>query len=81
MSGISDESNQSWPNCWYSQTAIKVTVDDVYHALPEIRPSAMREIFLKCPKYIGRYWGQEELKRKLIEVVQLPLEASDSFKT
>ena len=34
----------------------------------------------KCPKYIGRYWGQEELKRKLIEVVQLPLEASDSFK-
>ena len=50
MSGISDESNQSWPNCWYSQTAIKVTVDDVYHALPEIRPSAMREIFLEMPK-------------------------------
>ena len=33
-----------------SQTAIKVTVDDVYHALPEIRPSAMREIFLEMPK-------------------------------
>ncbi|KGU20790.1 AAA family ATPase [Candida albicans P57055] len=64
-----------------SQTAIKVTVDDVYHALPEIRPSAMREIFLEMPKV---HWsdigGQEELKRKLIEVVQLPLEASDSFK-
>lgn len=63
------------------QTAIKVTVDDVYHALPEIRPSAMREIFLEMPKV---HWsdigGQEELKRKLIEVVQLPLEASDSFK-
>ena len=63
------------------QTAIKVTVDDVYHALPEIRPSAMREIFLEMPKV---HWsdigGQDELKRKLIEVVQLPLEASDSFK-
>ncbi|RCK63278.1 ATPase family gene 2 protein [Candida viswanathii] len=63
-----------------SQNSIKVTEEDVNHALPEIRPSAMREIFLEMPKV---HWsdigGQEELKKKLIEVVQLPLEASQSF--
>ncbi|KAK6203042.1 AAA+-type ATPase [Scheffersomyces amazonensis] len=63
------------------QQEIKVTINDVLEALPEIRPSAMREIFLEMPKV---YWddigGQEELKQKLIEVVQLPLEASESFK-
>ncbi|KAK6463439.1 AAA+-type ATPase [Scheffersomyces coipomensis] len=62
------------------QSEIKVNIDDVLEALPEIRPSAMREIFLEMPKV---YWsdigGQEELKKKLIEVVQLPLEASKSF--
>lgn len=59
---------------------IKVTMQDVYDALAEIRPSAMREIFLETPQVrwsdIG---GQHELKRKLKEVVQLPLEAASSF--
>ncbi|KAI5957088.1 AFG2 [Candida jiufengensis] len=63
------------------QKDIKVTLEDVNDALTEIRPSAMREIFLEMPKV---HWsdigGQEELKRKLIEVVQMPLEASESFK-
>ncbi|RCK66302.1 ATPase family gene 2 protein [Candida viswanathii] len=63
-----------------SQNSIKVTEEDVNHALPEIRPSAMREIFLEMPKV---HWsdigGQDELKKKLVEVVQLPLEASQSF--
>lgn len=62
------------------QDSIKVTIADVEAALPEIRPSAMREIFLEMPKV---YWldigGQHELKKKLTEVVQLPLEAADSF--
>lgn len=60
---------------------LKVEVDDVESALPEIRPSAMREIFLEMPKI---YWsdigGQEELKLKLKEMIQLPLEASETFK-
>ncbi|KAI5962603.1 AFG2 [Candida pseudojiufengensis] len=64
------------------QLEIKVKLEDLDNALPEIRPSAMREIFLEMPKV---HWsdigGQDELKRKLIEVVQLPLEASESFKT
>ncbi|KAG7660969.1 AFG2 [[Candida] subhashii] len=60
---------------------IKMKVEDLISAMSEIRPSAMREIFLEMPKV---YWtdigGQEELKKKLIEVVQLPLEAAGSFK-
>lgn len=59
---------------------LKLSLHDVEEALLDIRPSAMREIFLEMPKV---YWsdigGQEELKKKLIEVVQLPLEAADSF--
>lgn len=62
------------------QREIKLELRDVEEALPEIRPSAMREIFLEMPKV---YWsdigGQEELKQKLTEVVQLPLEAADTF--
>mmetsp|Transcript_7111 Transcript_7111/g.8864 ORF Transcript_7111/g.8864 Transcript_7111/m.8864 type:complete len:793 (-) Transcript_7111:3919-6297(-) len=63
-----------------TQREIKLELRDVEEALPEIRPSAMREIFLEMPKV---YWsdigGQEELKQKLTEVVQLPLEAADTF--
>ncbi|KAG2734158.1 hypothetical protein G9P44_002164 [Scheffersomyces stipitis] len=64
-----------------AQTQLKVNLQDLTEALPEIRPSAMREIFLEMPKV---FWsdigGQHELKQKLMEVVQLPLEAADSFK-
>jgi AAA family ATPase len=60
---------------------LKVETDDVEEALPEIRPSAMREIFLEMPKV---YWsdigGQEDLKQKLKEMIQLPLEAADAFR-
>ncbi|KAK7684700.1 hypothetical protein QCA50_012283 [Cerrena zonata] len=62
------------------QRELKLDLQDVEDALPDIRPSAMREIFLEMPKV---YWsdigGQEELKQKLTEVVQLPLEAAASF--
>lgn len=59
----------------------KLERDDIEKALLEVRPSAMREIFLEMPKVrwddIG---GQDDLKQKLMEVVQLPLEAADTFK-
>lgn len=58
----------------------KVQVSDLEAALADIRPSAMREIFLEMPKVS---WddiaGQHELKKKLVEVVQLPLEAAATF--
>lgn len=60
--------------------SIKVSIDDLENAMAEVRPSAMREIFLEMPKV---YWsdigGQEELKRKMVEMIQLPLEASETF--
>lgn len=64
----------------FDDHSLKVTVDDVENAMAEIRPSAMREIFLEMPKV---YWsdigGQEDLKRMMKEMIQLPLEASETF--
>lgn len=61
-------------------SATKVEVGDLEAALTDVRPSAMREIFLEMPKVT---WddiaGQEDLKKKLVEVVQLPLEAAGTF--
>ncbi|QBM85688.1 AAA family ATPase [Metschnikowia aff. pulcherrima] len=58
----------------------RVEVGDLEAALLEIRPSAMREIFLEMPKVSwSDISGQHELKQKLTEVVQLPLEAAETF--
>ena len=63
-----------------SENTLKVTLNDVENAMLEVRPSAMREIFLEMPKV---YWsdigGQEDLKKKMKEMIQLPLEASEAF--
>ncbi|SCV04748.1 LANO_0G12112g1_1 [Lachancea nothofagi CBS 11611] len=63
-----------------SKDVLKITLRDVEDAMTEIRPSAMREIFLEMPKV---YWsdigGQNELKLKMKEMIQLPLEQSESF--
>lgn len=62
-------------------SSIKVELGDLEAALVDVRPSAMREIFLEMPKVSwSDIAGQHDLKQKLIEVVQLPLEAADSFK-
>lgn len=60
---------------------VKLTYEDLASAMQDVRPSAMREIILEMPKVrwsdIG---GQKVLKRKLREMVQLPLTASKAFK-
>ncbi|ORY35743.1 P-loop containing nucleoside triphosphate hydrolase protein [Naematelia encephala] len=57
-----------------------LTNDDVLAALPSIRPSAMREVFVETPAVrwyeIG---GQEEVKQKLRECVEWPLKHQDTF--
>lgn len=62
------------------ESLLKVSREDLENALLETRPSAMREIFLEMPKV---FWsdigGQEVLKRKMREMIQLPLEASETF--
>lgn len=60
--------------------ATRVEIQDLEAALVDIRPSAMREIFLEMPKVSWNdISGQQELKQKLTEVVQLPLEAAETF--
>ena len=60
--------------------SIKLTVNDINSALLDIRPSTMREVFLEMPKV---YWsdigGQHELKRKMKEMIELPLQYANTF--
>ncbi|EDO15601.1 hypothetical protein Kpol_483p20 [Vanderwaltozyma polyspora DSM 70294] len=77
MKTIQKALNNSEP---IDRSKLQVTLKDVENAMAEIRPSAMREIFLEMPKV---YWsdigGQDDLKRKMKEVIQLPLEAAETF--
>ncbi|KZF21202.1 AAA-domain-containing protein [Xylona heveae TC161] len=60
---------------------IKVSQDDIDNALLEIRPTAMREVFLEAPKVrwsdIG---GQEEVKQNLREIVEWPFKYPERMK-
>jgi len=58
----------------YREMEMTITEDDLNAALLEIRPTAMREVFLETPNVrwsdIG---GQEEVKNSLQEAVEWPL--------
>jgi transitional endoplasmic reticulum ATPase len=60
---------------------MKITVDDFKEALKEIEPSALRDVFVEIPTVqwedVG---GLEEIKLKLKEAVELPLNRPDVFK-
>ncbi|NHJ12125.1 MAG: AAA family ATPase [Candidatus Thorarchaeota archaeon] len=60
---------------------LEVNNDDFVGALREIQPSAVREVFIEIPNVkwedIG---GLEDVKQKLIEVVEWPLKRPESFK-
>ncbi|KAJ9107805.1 hypothetical protein QFC19_002710 [Naganishia cerealis] len=57
-----------------------MTIKDLHLALPAIRPSAMREVFIETPKVrwsdIG---GQTDVKQKLKECVEWPLTHPETF--
>ncbi|KAL0085560.1 P-loop containing nucleoside triphosphate hydrolase protein [Phycomyces blakesleeanus] len=57
-----------------------VNMQDMQEAMGEIRPSAMREILLEVPKV---YWsdvgGQADIKQRLKESVEWPLEHPEAF--
>ena len=61
--------------------SIEVTMDDFIHALNEIVPSGLREIYIEVPEVkwsdIG---GLDEVKQQLREVVEWPLKYPESFK-
>ncbi|ANB12581.1 AAA family ATPase AFG2 [Sugiyamaella lignohabitans] len=57
-----------------------VVEDDIIKAMLDIRPSAMREIFLETPKVLwSDIGGQEHVKQKLKETVEWPLSHSETF--
>ncbi|MEM4348015.1 MAG: CDC48 family AAA ATPase [Candidatus Anstonellaceae archaeon] len=59
---------------------LQVTREDFFNALREVRPSALREVFVEKPNVrwsdIG---GLEEVKRELKEAVELPLKRPEVF--
>jgi AAA family ATPase len=59
---------------------LAVNLQDMNEAMAEIRPSAMREIMLEVPKV---YWsdvgGQSDIKQRLKESVEWPLQHPDAF--
>lgn len=61
-------------------TSPSMTAHDLELALPTIRPSAMREVFVETPKVrwsdIG---GQADVKQKLRECVEWPLTHPETF--
>jgi len=59
---------------------IQVSRDDFFSGMHEIRPSALREVFVEKPsvKWDG-IGGLDELKRELKEAVELPLKKPEIF--
>ncbi len=59
---------------------LKVTRQDFEEALKEVRPSALREVFIEVPSI---HWedvgGLEEVKKALKESVEWPLKHKDAF--
>jgi transitional endoplasmic reticulum ATPase len=59
---------------------LQVTMDDFSQALKEVEPSAIREVFVEVPSVrwedVG---GLEEVKQKLVEVVEWPLRYPQLF--
>ncbi|KAF8521374.1 AAA family ATPase [Hysterangium stoloniferum] len=62
--------SESAPEC----TATTLTLSDLLAALPAIRPSALREVFLETPQVLwSDIGGQAVVKQKLKECVEWPL--------
>ena len=59
---------------------LKVTREDFFNALREVRPSALREVFIERPNV---HWadigGLESVKKELKEAVELPLKNPEVF--
>ena len=59
---------------------LKVTREDFFNALREVRPSALREVFIERPNVKwGDIGGLENVKKELKEAVELPLKSPEVF--
>ncbi|KAF9917294.1 spermatogenesis associated protein 5 [Lobosporangium transversale] len=59
---------------------LMVSVEDMRTAMTDVKPSAMREIMIEVPKVLWTdIGGQAEIKQKLKESVEWPLQHPDAF--
>ncbi|KAF9971140.1 spermatogenesis associated protein 5 [Actinomortierella ambigua] len=59
---------------------LRVSFEDMQLAMREVRPSAMREIMIEVPKVLwSDIGGQEDVKQKLKESVEWPLQHPEAF--
>jgi transitional endoplasmic reticulum ATPase len=59
---------------------LKVTKEDFFNAMREIRPSALREVYIEKPNvHWGDIGGLENVKKELRESVELPLKNPEVF--
>jgi len=59
---------------------LKVTREDFFNALREVRPSALREVFVERPNIRwGDIGGLDNVKKELKEAVELPLKRPEIF--
>ena len=59
---------------------LQVTREDFFNALREIRPSALREVFIERPNIKwGDIGGLDSVKKELKEAVELPLKSPEVF--
>jgi ATP-dependent 26S proteasome regulatory subunit/intein/homing endonuclease len=60
--------------------SLRVTREDFFNALREVRPSALREVFVERPNvHWGDIGGLENVKKELKEAVELPLKSPEVF--
>ncbi|KAF9301755.1 spermatogenesis associated protein 5, partial [Linnemannia elongata] len=59
---------------------LMVSAEDMRLAMTDVKPSAMREIMIEVPKVLwSDIGGQEEIKQKLKESVEWPLQHPEAF--
>ncbi|KAF9359746.1 spermatogenesis associated protein 5 [Mortierella sp. AD094] len=59
---------------------LEVSAEDLRAAMTDVKPSAMREIMIEVPKVLwSDIGGQAEIKQKLKESVEWPLQHPDAF--
>ncbi|KAG0206354.1 spermatogenesis associated protein 5 [Mortierella sp. GBA30] len=64
----------------YKEDELKISAEDMKLAMTEVKPSAMREIMIEVPKVLwSDIGGQEEIKQKLKESVEWPLQHPEAF--
>ncbi|XP_065912262.1 ATPase family gene 2 protein homolog A-like isoform X2 [Dysidea avara] len=70
--------NEEWKECLLDEFC--VNNNDVWAALRETRPSAMREVTIEVPKVLwSDIGGQEHIKQKFKESVEWPLKHPEAF--